>query len=152
MPHILASPRVVVNFLFIYFMPTHIRALGNETKGKEWNRRKRQGKAGRQFDRCRRLSGSLTDSQKWVWPVVGREQAGRAVRVKNGSLLFFVLFYVAFIRVFLSSFNRRGEHQARTKGKRIRRVENNKGNRPTNHPLAPPSGWRASLALSPSNQ
>lgn len=56
-------------------MPTHIRALGNETKGKEWNGSKR--KAGRQFDRCRRLSGCLTDSQKWVWPVEGRERGGK---------------------------------------------------------------------------
>lgn len=117
-----------VDFLFIYFMPTHIRA--------------------KQFDRCRRLSGCLADQLTaclparlpaclpacllwelmvvWVpvWPCRGcgwsatrcevawsnsGKGKGRGERMKNVSLLFFVLFYAAFIRLFLLSFNRRGK-------------------------------------------
>lgn len=84
-------------------MPTHIRVLGKQPKERQPEGAKQRR---RQLDRCRRLSGCLTDSQK-----VGVAHCGGVV--KNGSLLFFVLFYVAFIRVFLSSFNRRDEAKAK---------------------------------------
>lgn len=91
-------------FIYLFYAYAHTRL--RKESGRRW---KKLPESGRNWgpDRCRRLSGCLTDSQKWAWPV------GVGGVVKNGGLLFFVLFYVAFIRVFLSSCIGKGEY-ART--------------------------------------